>query len=172
MTRCFLDLDGVLADFVCGALKLHGKQMAYADVRWDFHASVGMSQEAFWLALGEEFWQSLDRTPEFDAIIQTVLERFEPAKVFILSSPCQTAGCVTGKARWVEKHLPQFARRLLLTNDKEIFAGSGVLIDDSESNWQKWTQAGGRCFLFPRPWNMQRDEEARAVENLKAFLAS
>ena len=151
---CFLDVDGVVCDFVKGALAFHGKTLEYATVRWDFYSQLGLTEADFWTPLQEDFWAGLEATAEKTAIVQAVEEAFGPYNVFLLTSPCLTPGCATGKARWVEKHLPGYARRLLLTTRKEVFAGPGrTLIDDSPENVAKWKDAGGQTVLVPRPWN-------------------
>ena len=65
----FLDLDGVLADFVTAAAHLHGRPdilSAWPLGTWDMHTALGMSSGAFWGAIdkaGCDFWAGLEPFP-------------------------------------------------------------------------------------------------------------
>lgn len=153
-TLCFIDLDGVLVDFVQGAFTYHNINIPWRDIQWDFLKQANIKPDAFWSPLGQPFWASLKPTNELFVIIPAAERKFGAENVFLCSSPCETAGCITGKAAWVEKHLPSYSRRLILTNRKEVFSGSGrVLIDDRDENVESWEKAGGIGVLVPRPWN-------------------
>ena len=171
---CFLDLDGVLCDFTKGALKYHNKEIPYKEIKWNFMDQMEMTQADFWNPLGEEFWANLEPTPEMYPIIRSVYSTFNPQDVFIISSPCLTIGCSTGKAKWVEKHLPGFRTRLILSNRKELFAQSNyVLIDDSDDNCKKWAIAGGMVIKVPRPWNdMNWVDHDKVVQTVEAQLTA
>ena len=151
--KIFCDLDGVLADFIGGACKLHGINLdPYPVGVWDFVAHIGMDPKVFWAPLGYNFWGSLDPTPEFDQLTGRLAEL--DAEVYLLSSPCDTHGCRDGKQDWVADHWPAMKDRLILTRAKEALAGPGrVLIDDSDYNCKAWLANGGQTVLFPRPWN-------------------
>lgn len=152
--KCLLDLDGVLVDFVGGAAKLHGFDPALA-VRWDFMADVGLTQNQFWSPLGEDFWANLPWMPDGMRILAIVEKAFGPENVCLLTSPCDTDGCMQGKLRWIRKHLPVYNRRYLMGSAKEFCASrDSLLIDDSDSNTTKFATAGGWGVLVPRPWNV------------------
>lgn len=166
-TLCFIDLDGVLVDFVQGAFDYHDIKIPWPEIKWDFLKQAGISPADFWSPLDQPFWASLRPTSEFSVIIDEVERKFGAENVFLCSSPCETAGCITGKAMWVERHLPSYSRRLILTNRKEVFSGPGrVLIDDRDENVIDWCKAGGTGILVPRPWNITcsaRRNVSRAV---------
>lgn len=148
----FLDLDGVLVDFVQGALKQHGATLEPDAVRWDFLKQIGVAPADFWRPLGFDFWAHLPWTREGKALLAGL-----PDNVVLLSSPCQTNGCCDGKRAWVNRELPQLKDRLILASCKEAFAHPGaLLIDDHEVNVDKFRAAGGRAVLVPRPWNRLR----------------
>lgn len=172
-TLCFIDLDGVLADFVGGAFAYHNINIPWADIQWDFIKQAGRSAEDFWPALDQTFWASLFPTREFSSIILATEKKFGKENVFICSSPCETRGCTAGKALWVDHYLPSYSRRLIFTNRKEVFSGPGrVLIDDRDENIQSW-EVNGTGILVPRPWNATRntsldvsDLVVKAIERL------
>jgi hypothetical protein len=106
--------------------------------------------------------------------MQATEKRFGLENIFLCSSPCETSGCIVGKAWWVDKHLPNYSRRLILTNRKDIFSGPGrVLIDDRDDNIGDWIDAGGAGILVPRPWNAthsaSRNESAYMVKAIEAL---
>lgn len=158
---CFLDLDGVLVDFVSGALALHGKTLDPAEVRWDFMAQIGFAgvdAPRFWEPLGRAFWAGLGWTHEGRALLSEI-ERLFGENVAILTSPCETDGCIDGKRDWIKRHLPAYRRRLIVGSPKELLAAPGkILVDDHDGNEQAFAAKDGATILVPRPWNWRRDE--------------
>lgn len=159
---CFLDLDGVLVDFVGGALAMHGKHIPPAEVRWDFPSQVGfdgVNAAAFWAPLGRDFWAGLGWTADGRGILAAVEDAFGPERVCLLTSPCLTPGCAEGKLDWVRRELPGYARRVLVGPCKHLLAGPGkLLVDDHDANCEAFAKAGGASVLVPRPWNEYRDD--------------
>lgn len=165
-TLCFIDLDGVLADFVEAAFIRHDIRIPWADIQWDFVKQSGIDPETFWRSLDFDFWKNVFRTAEFSATIDAAEKKFGKENIFICSSPCKTFGCGAGKAMWVDFYLPEYSQRLILTNRKEVFSGVGrVLIDDRDENVEDWIEAGGIGILVPRPWNVTRNT-SRDVSDL------
>lgn len=155
---CFIDLDGVLADFVEAAFIRHDIRTPWADIQWEFVAQAGVDPETFWRSLDFDFWKSVFRTEECSSIIIAAEKKFGKENIFLCSSPCKTFGCTAGKAMWVDLNLPEYSRRLILTNRKDVFSGPGrVLIDDRDENISGWINAGGAGILVPRPWNATRN---------------
>lgn len=173
--KCLLDMDGVLADFVGGALKIHGKPSPYdktkGDAAWDISGLIGVPDEEFWAPFDEEFWAGLEPTPECHYILDVVNRVFGVENVAILSSPSSNRGCDPGKKRWIAKHVPQFKRRYLFGPAKEFAASSErVLIDDRGQNVKDFLAVGGRAFLVPRPWNANWALEPLLIEYLVDYL--
>lgn len=159
MLTCFVDLDGVLVDFVGGAMDCHGKSIPRSEVRWDLPAQFGLSPEAFWAPMGDLFWRSLDWTEEGKSLLAGLERIFQPENIAILTSPCLTPGGVEGKVQWVRQHLPGYSRRFFVGGDKRLLAGiTKILIDDHEKNVDDFVTAIGNGVLVPRPWNRRRAE--------------
>lgn len=163
---CFIDLDGVLADFVNGAFNHHGFHVPWPEIDWEFDKKSGLSPEVFYGSLDMKFWASLTRTEECDAIINAATKKFGKDNIFLCSDPGRySCGAGAGKAIWVSNHLPDYSRRLILTNRKEVFSGPGrVLIDDRDENIKSW-EVSGTGILVPRPWNATRNT-SRDVSDL------
>lgn len=156
--KCFLDLDGVLVNFVGGACKFHGKPNPYdrpeSHGQWDCVELMGMRQYDFWHGLDYHFWKGLEWLPDGRRILDVVESVFGVENVCLLSSPCDTFGCADGKRAWVQDNIPRYSRKLILGSAKEFMAGPGkILIDDYPDNIIKFSQHGGETLLVPRPWN-------------------
>lgn len=174
MTVCFLDLDGVLTDFVGASLAHHGKQLRMKDVRWDFPSQIGFSgtwASEFWDPLGHDFWADLPWTGEGKSLLLGLEDLFKD-NILILSSPCKTVGGVEGKVKWIKDNLPDYSRKFFIGPQKHLLASpQHILIDDHDGNTDKFDAHGGRSVLVPRPWNRRQsgtDEHGRF--NVGRFL--
>ena len=166
--KCLLDMDGVLVDFVAGAAKHHGFDPVVVD-RWDFVEKVGLTTAQFWNPLNADFWAGLPWTPDGREILAAVEDAFGKENVCLLSSPCDTAGCMDGKLTWIREHLPGYRRRFLFGPAKEFAAnGNRVLVDDSDGNAEAFRNAGGPVLLVPRPWNRLAGQDA--LEEVRRWL--
>lgn len=163
---CFVDLDGVLCNFVGPALARHGKRLPMKEVRWGFPGQVGfkgVNDPAFWDPLGHDFWASLPWTVEGKVLLAGV-ERLFGGRVCVLTSPCSTPGGVEGKVAWIRREMPAYKGRFLVGPPKELIAGPGkLLVDDNTEHCQRWRRPGddipgGPSVLVPRPWNDRRAE--------------
>lgn len=153
--QCLLDMDGVLVDFIGGACKHHGIKNPYdypANLgKYDLMELILIKPEEFWKTLDREFWANLDPMHDFDPIMQLLEIEIGLKNICLLSSPCQTEGCMEGKLDWIKKYLPDFKRRFLFGPAKHFCSrNSRLLIDDSEMNTDSYD---GQSILVPRPWN-------------------
>lgn len=157
----FVDLDGVLVDFVAEVCTLHN----YTGPQSDF-CGLGASwmervcgdrkkMEEFWDTTGSSvtFWSRLRPTVEYLEILE-VCEAAAPGSVGLLSSGACRPEAFAGKMLWVQAYLPLYRKHLFVGSRKELFAhGDAVLIDDWDENVSRWKSAGGHGILYPRPWN-------------------
>jgi hypothetical protein len=156
---CYLDLDGVLVDFVRGAFALHGKEIPYPEVRWDFDKQLGIPPEVFWGKMGKDFWEDLPWTQEGPDLIKALETIFGSDNIVLMTSPVGTPGGVEGKVNWIRRELPGYSRRFFIGPPKHMLAGPGkLLVDDHDENIDKFCAAGGKAIMVPRPWNRRRDE--------------
>ena len=156
--KVLLDIDGVVADFVGGACRLHGVPDPYLKPEnhghYEIQDLVGIHGPAFWDPMGEEFWANLEPTTHMQEIVTLLTLQYGVKNICLLTSPVRTPGCIDGKMRWIRRHLPDFSRRFLVGPAKEFCAHeNSILFDDSESNVRKFEAAGGRTFLVPGLWN-------------------
>lgn len=165
MRAIFLDMDGVLADFIAAALSVHGRSDFVYPLNGtkDVHTLLGVSKEAFYAPLDSaDFWAELPKTEICDALLAAVEATGIPT--YILSKPTRSPGSAAGKLRWLAAHAPHLAGRTILTGHKHLLAAPGrLLIDDMDGNVREWAAAGGTAVLVPRPWNAAAGTAAEAA---------
>lgn len=156
----FLDIDGVLADFVGGYCELVGRDREELEETWitehpgcwNLPDVLGCSLDEFWKPIheaGEEFWLGLDPTDHFDELIDRV-ESFVGDDWLLVSSPSRCHTSHSGKVRWIKSMFGNRFDRFILTGHKERLAKpSTILIDDSDRNCDKFELCGGRSYVFP-----------------------
>lgn len=139
MSRLFLDLDGVLADFDAGARLMCGTDNSY---KFEFVYGQG------------EFWRCINRDPDFflhlspmpDAhILFNEVRHLRP--IILTALPHTGAERVDRHKRtWVRQHLGDEVQVITcLTKDKPNYCKPGdVLVDDRAINRERWLGAGGR----------------------------
>ena len=129
----FVDMDGVLVDFIKGYHELTGR-----DITGSFH-----SDAAFWEPIdkaGYNFWMNLEWTKDGKKL-WNYIKKYNPE---ILSAPSRQNDSRVGKHDWVKRELPD--SHLILRspeNKKEFAKPNAILIDDRESNIDDWNKAGG-----------------------------
>jgi 5'(3')-deoxyribonucleotidase len=175
--QILLDMDGVIVDFVRGVCALHGKENPYLDGQnineFGMDLIWGMSANAFWKDCGFDFWKSLEFTPEAASIISAVEGAVGKENVCLLTAPCSTAGCIDGKREWVRQNMPDYSKRLMVGSAKEFLAAPDrLLIDDRNENIWSYSGAGGRGFLFPRPWNESNHLQSVWEDEMKYVLGA
>lgn len=159
----FCDIDGVVADFVGGACKAHGRPNPFTHPGtsrtstgvFELIDIWGITKEQFWKpidALGAGFWKRLERTEEASEIF--TLAKSLGSNLAFLTAPSDDPGCVPGKRSWVEKNYPGTPVIFASAKAKQLLAHPGaLLIDDKDSNCEEFYKAGGNVILVPRPWN-------------------
>jgi len=157
---CFLDLDGVLADYYGGICRVFGLDPWPFKCRlgdWNFFTGKPLNQTNETVAplMDRDFYANLDLLPDAKKIVERAEWAYR-GDVYFLTSPWDTPGCFDGKLAWVKKHFPKYAKRMLVGSPKEACSHPGaILFDDSPANCQSFRESkfGGESFLVPRPWN-------------------
>lgn len=152
----FLDMDGVLCDFMASAFRVHSREFNRDDYPigvWEIADHWQMPVDDFWAAIhaDADFWTTIPVYPWVEELI--ALSRAHAKQVKILTSPAKHANCFAGKRQWWEKFIPRDIE-LIICKSKHLLAGpTRLLIDDGDHNVVPWTTAGGPAILFPQPWN-------------------
>lgn len=154
----FLDLDGVLADFVGGICLAHSRPNPFLDPanagRYQVDEIWGMAPAEFWKPCDESFWAFLEPTPEAEMIVELADRLVGEENVCVLTAPSENPGCVPGKLRWLDRHFGIGRDRVLFGSCKHFCAAPhAVLVDDHLGNAERFWMFGGHAVLYPRPWN-------------------
>jgi len=166
----FLDLDGVLVDFNKTATKILGVE--YPPKKWHWYEDTPGGFEKINNACTTHFWANLDWTPDGHDIFRLVVSYVKPENIYFLTCPMPNLESATGKAIWVNKHLPVYNKRLIITcAPKHLFAGPDkLLIDDKDENVINFARKGGSSILVPRPWNHHRSSIDKTYQTVKDAL--
>lgn len=152
--QIFIDMDGVLCDFVGDVCKFHNVSNPYFNPdsigEYSLNKLLGKKYMDIFGPLDAQFWANLPKLPWCDDL----MEKTKRKDVFILTAPSGNKKCYEGKAIWIEKHYPHLLSRMLIGRPKYACAKYGaLLIDDKESNIDDFNKAGGLGLLVPQPWN-------------------
>lgn len=154
----YLDMDGVLADFVSPTLALFNR-LDLIDSGWpkgeySLEKVLGITTEQLWWAIdmvGVDFWAQLPIYP-WALRLYRALELY--GDVYLLSAPSSSPHSHAGKRLWMQQHFGESFNKYVLTRHKHLLSGENrFLIDDHDLNCSKFASAGGAAVVFPQPWN-------------------
>ena len=137
----FVDMDGVLVDFLKGAEEIlgHPFDTPYVDkVEKQNRRKLVMSHAGF--------WANLPPLPDY-RILWNFIHKFDPE--ILTASASWDEHCGPGKIQWLDKylHIPHHLIHVVKREQKQLFAKSGVqqniLIDDHPKNIAEFIAAGG-----------------------------
>jgi 5'(3')-deoxyribonucleotidase len=178
MTYLYLDVDGVLADFIGGCERLFERRIPQdRQVDWHFYRDWGLTDRSFWNAIremGREFWEDLAVKDSGRRLVKA-LEIWRPkVDITFLTAPAPWPEAVAGRIAWLQRHFPQFPVITCPTGLKHRLAAPGrALIDDNEETCSAWELLGGQVLVWPAPTNrnwMSQDEFNLTAE-LRKMLA-
>lgn len=173
--KCFLDLDGVIVDFIGGVCKAHNVPNPWLKKEykglWGAEEMFGIDKSKFWGIMDEDFWANLEWTKEGKDILALVEDCFGKENVIILTTPCDTEGGVNGKVKWIKKNLPDYSKQFLIGFKKHFCANKNVvLVDDCDKNIIDFRREGGFGVLVPRPWNTLYKLEGKLLDELNVHF--
>ena len=182
--RIFLDMDGVLVDFVSAALACHGAPDLldnWPPGEWSVPQVLGISKEEFWRAIdaqGHVFWANLCPYPWTRQLVDMVAS-LDPGWT-IATAPSRNPACPQGKISWMRSHLDEgngrpFMRFMIGRDKHALAAPRCILVDDSDEKIDAFNEAGGIGILFPQPWNSDHhigDSMAHVTARLREAVAA
>ena len=154
--KVFLDLDGVLVDFIRGVCEAFGRNDP--STNWCFWENwEGVTTKDVDKKCDVFFWESLYWTHDGREIEQAVRHKFSEQNIYPLTTPMPNPGSGTGKLEWIKRCIPWAYNRTIISSPgapKSLLATHDtLLIDDKDENIAEFVAAGGRGILVPRPWN-------------------
>ena len=98
----FLDLDGVIRDFVQGVIEKFDLDITHEDVNnWNYFTK-DLKLPNFWAELDYDFWLKLKFTKDAERILEIV----KPYKPILLTSPTYDSAGAT--QQWIRSCLPEY----------------------------------------------------------------
>lgn len=159
--QILLDMDGVLVDFLSGALKALNRDFGrditieeYAEKfgQWGTYDYYGITIKEFWNSIHTtpDFWMNLEPLPWYKELYALLSEMGE---VTILTTPSLDPACAMQKLQWLRYYLDIDSDAVFMGSRKYLMAGNGILIDDYFKNVDAFRSAGGEAILVPSNWN-------------------
>lgn len=179
-TTVYMDMDGVLCNFVRSILRLFDVPDEVTDAQlWAQHPGeyqiqkvLGISVNQMWDRVeesGSDFWANLLPYPWMEGLWRAA--KTHDRYVCILSSPSYDPQSLAGKLMWLQNK-DRFGRRFrdhVFTGEKQLLARpDAVLIDDSELKINAFIAAGGQGLLFQQSWNTGGLSFMDIIERLEA----
>lgn len=154
----FLDLDGVMCDWLTPACKLCNINIKDGVIRHELKSGKFlqhlMLEQTMWDAVigaGPGFWANLEPFPWMNRLWDTLNKLGE---VCILSSTSHISAAGMGKMQWIENHLK--TKNFLLGPAKKFCARKGsILIDDTRHRVQEFIDHGGDAFHWPNQFAIE-----------------
>jgi len=166
--RAFIDLDGVLSDWLkgcCEVCEIDAESKEFRDatkagIEVPDIKSNNITQAEMWdkiVEIGSSWWEKLDRLPWADELLDMVGKYGEVA---FLSSPGSlnkfpksVAEACKGKMEWIYKHFKDVP--VILCQAKYLCASpNSILIDDSAKKVDEFIDYGGKAFLWPNQYKI------------------
>jgi hypothetical protein len=155
--QVFIDLDGVLADFLTHACARFGRTLNELPTGvYDLSRLFGMPWAEIDARIGRDydFWRHVPMYPWTKNVITLLREAQTDGVIgdlFVLSSPWQQSPeCHKAKLEWCDANLGIPTSDAILTPHKSLLAGPNrLLIDDLPSHCEEWCKRGGYAITFP-----------------------
>jgi hypothetical protein len=133
----YVDMDGVLTDFLGQITNLNEGEEVPEDQRWTKINSWGLKfwEDMPWLPEGKKLWEGL--------------KKYQHVKILSSCGHPERAYCKDGKLNWISRELGQgWRERAIIYHQKDVYAKLYVvLIEDWNVNIEKWRNKGGTGIL-------------------------
>lgn len=145
---CFIDLDGVLANFSGKVAELMGFTLTEGD---EISTHPKFEKKQMWKLIHNHdshtpFFYSLEEMSDAHELFDFILEYFDHDDIAILSASGHTpVDAPQQKRRWVRKHFGDYTSHIVAKSpDKAAYATpTAILIDDRDKSIDPWVAAGG-----------------------------
>lgn len=140
--KCFIDMDGVLADYFTAAEKLmEVEHYSQANFEETVKAIKNIDRDNTDRSM---FFTWLVKLPNADRLIEAVTNIFGEYSIITTPLKSHEMPAMLGKMAWISRELKIKPKSVIFTDNKAQFAGRGrILIDDYRHNINQWEAAGG-----------------------------
>lgn len=171
-----LDLDGVIANWNKEVCKCLNKNYEEVLNNWNLgeygtEKQLGVTESQMWKSIDSNptFWEDIELFDYSQELVKYLQSKYE---VHVCTSPSRHSDSLSGKGKWMARHF-RFNRNFIITPQKHLLAQKGrVLIDDMDTNVNKFKEWGGDAFLWSQHWNSDYARMNNRIERLKEFLES
>jgi 5'(3')-deoxyribonucleotidase len=178
LTSIYLDLDGVILDFMKGFADLKGldRELFYSNKAnhfWALSEIISEVQGTLYTqddlkqdieAAGPDFWVNLPKYPWADDLIELCRSN---AVTTIMSAPMvESPSSGSGKLMWIRDNWPDWNHFSLSPVKHHMAHPGALLIDDNREGCELFRDPaknhpelavkpqGGHAYLFPQPWSL------------------
>ena len=162
--KVFLDMDGVISDWLGSACKLCDIDLLDEEIRKELKANDGflddyVDEKTLWKNIedaGVGFWENLELFPWSKKLYKRLEE--EADEFAILSSPGKfteiaSVAC-NGKVSWLDNHFGNKENYIFAYKKFLCASDDAILVDDSPNKINPFIEAGGHGFLWPNPLDL------------------
>jgi 5'(3')-deoxyribonucleotidase len=161
-SRIFVDVDGVLADFMGQLLhnynQKYGTNYKHADIKdWNF-GGIFHSGRKWQDHINHDFWVNLPLLPWAHQLVETIRATKKPY-AFLTSLPNGTGTSVEDRRMWLDKHFmidpkdPPSKRMIVACRKDLVINKSDIMVDDSPDNVAAGRSVGATVLPMAQPWN-------------------
>ena len=167
----FLDIDGVMSNWNEHALSLIKKEMNNSLRQWitrgrliNEHPEIDEKHLFKEINnIGTKWWATIPLFPWSEELYKLIRSH---GNLYFLSSPCRDSSSFSGKAEWVKNNFPKSKDNIIITKHKYLCASyDSVLIDDMQSNIDKFIRYGGYAYRFPCYLAINTNKKQKEVLN-------
>ena len=158
--KCFLDMDGVLVDFVGAMCRVHNQKWPYNEgdnKNIDLETIWDMPAKEFWAPADTiEFWADIKAYETGQDLVDCAIKTYGIDNVSVLTSAPLSPESAAGKIICLQRNYPKLARRFLIATKytKKLCAEpNAVLVDDRIKIIREFQENDGIGVLYPQPWN-------------------
>lgn len=169
--RIYLDMDGVLADWMVAVCRLYGRTWQDVMKVWapgqghSIHKPLNITAEELEHAIDhvdDSFWLDIPIFPWARSLYHICRDI---APTCIVTKPPRGFKTAHLKAAWLRQLFGPEFNDFFLGSEKHFFAAPGhVLVDDSEQNCALFREHGGKAVLFPQYLNSNHMLRQRAPQ--------
>ena len=191
MKKIYIDVDGVLADFVSAvAIRTTNPhnwralpQRLYRKGDQSLHKILGFEDHKSMMSKCDNqiFWETLRPLPDAVSFVHFILTYASqnPCELYFLTTPPEEKyeSFFVGRRIWLENfwehNFPMVEQPKIIFSDRKedyVEDPDSILLDDYEENVWKWEGCGGKAMLVPTPWNTRNKSESEYVGVLETLI--